>query len=529
MKGTLKKLGVAVVASTLALASLTVPARAADAKTTLTFAETRVGGVGIKQVEPPWLNSGSITQAAMFRALFKANPDMTTVKPDLASGYKISKDGKTVTITLKSGLKWSDGKPISTDDVIWSMNSALRVTKINANYTTSFKLIDGASAVTAANKDNMSGLTAKGNDITIKLGAPQPLLIPILAQFIILPKHALENEDLLRLDTSKFWLNPVTSGPFKVGTMSPDNFITLVQNANFEGKKPSITEINVVSSAALLADARSGKIDYFVTQDADTIRGMKAVSTFRSFQTSGAPFHRYWVFNLSDPNNPLSNIKAREALKYGIDWVNIVKAAYPHGKVINSGVPSGLPFHDTSIPTYKYDVAKAKALLAEAKFDFSKTVRLRHYHVGPADLIFMTAVAQQMQALGMKVELTRFVGDATTELYTNKNYDMALKGLSTFDVSEWYGEYSNANFAKILGPQPKFAELNAQLATATTLKQRAAALKALQSLEQQTLLKLPTYLLPAYVFVSKRVNGAPTKYGPWLYLYENNFLNWTLS
>ena len=111
MKGTLKKLGVAVVASTLALASLTVPARAADAKTTLTFAETRAGGVGIKQVEPPWLNSGSITQAAMFRALLKAGPDMTTVKPDLASGYKVSKDGKTITITLKSGLKWSDGKP----------------------------------------------------------------------------------------------------------------------------------------------------------------------------------------------------------------------------------------------------------------------------------------------------------------------------------------------------------------------------------------------------------------------------------
>ena len=529
MKATLKKLGVAIVASTLALASLTVPANAADAKTTLTFAETRAGGVGIKQVEPPWLNSGSITQAAMFRALFKANPDMTTVKPDLASGYKVSKDGKTVTITLKTGLKWSDGKPISTDDVIWSMNSALRVTKINANYTTSFKLIDGASAVTAANKENMSGLTAKGNEITIKLGAPQPLLIPILAQFIILPKHVLESEDLLRLDTSKYWLNPVTSGPFKVGTMSPDNFITLVPNSNFEGKKPSITEINVVSSAALLADARAGKIDYFVTQDADTIRGMKSLSTFKSFQTSGSPFHRYWVFNLSDTSNPLSNIKSREALKYGIDWVNIVKAAYPHGKVINSGVPSGLPFHDKNIPTYKYDVAKAKALLKEANFDFTKTVRLRHYHVGPADLIFMTAVAQQMQALGMKVELTRFVGDATTELYTNKNYDMALKGLSTFDVSEWYGEYSNANFAKILGTQAKFATLNAQLATAVTLKDRAAALKGLQELEQQTLLKLPTYLLPAYVFVSKRISGAPTKYGPWLYLYENNFVNWTLS
>jgi hypothetical protein len=114
-------------------------------------------------------------------------------------------------------------------------------------------------------------------------------------------------------------------------------------------------------------------------------------------------------------------------------------------------------------------------------------------------------------------------------LYTNRNYDIALKGLSTFDVSEWFSEYSNPNFARILGAQPKFAELNSQLATAVTLKQRAAALKALQELEQETLLKLPVHLLPAYVYVSKRVSGTPTKYGPWLYLYENNFLNWTLS
>ena len=529
MKGTLKKLGVAFTVTALALTSFTAPAKAADAKTTLTFAETRQGGVGIKQVEPPWFNSGSLTQLVLFRGLFRANPDMTTVKPDLASGHKVSKDGKTITITLKSGLKWSDGKPITTDDVIWSINSALRVTRINANYSNAFKLIDGASAVTAANKVNMSGLTAKGNEITIKLGAPQPLLIPILAQFMILPKHVLENEDLLRLDTNKYWLDPVGSGPYKVDKLSPDNFITLVPNPNFEGAKPKIAQINVITSSALLADARSGKIDYFITQDADTIRGMRSVSSFKSFQTSGAPFHRYWIFNLSNSDNPLKNVKAREALKYGVDWTNIVKAAYPHGKVINSGVPSGLPFHLRSIPTYKFDVAKAKALLKEANFDFSKTVRLRHYHVGPADLIFMSAVAQQMQELGMKVELTRFVGDATTELYTNKNYDIALKGLSTFDVSEWFSEYSNTNFEKILGSQTKFAQLNSQLATAVTLKQRGAALTALQELEQDTLLKLPVYLLPAYVYVSKRISGTPTKYGPQLYLYENNFLNWVLS
>ena len=57
MKGNLKKVGVVIAAFALAITSLTTPATADT--TTLTFAETRQGGVGIKQVEPPWFNSGS--------------------------------------------------------------------------------------------------------------------------------------------------------------------------------------------------------------------------------------------------------------------------------------------------------------------------------------------------------------------------------------------------------------------------------------------------------------------------------------
>jgi peptide/nickel transport system substrate-binding protein len=516
----------AAVAVGVAVATSTLAAPAAAETNKITVAETTGGSVGLEQIASPWVNSGAIAQTVMFRALFRADANLTTVKPDLASGYKLSSDRKTVTITMKSGLKWSDGRAITADDVVWSINTLLRVAQSNALYVNAFKGIVGSESVSAAGTGTLSGLTASGSTITMQLTAPQSTLIPILAQFVILPKHVLENEDVLKLASNNFWKDPVTSGPFKVGTFSQGNFITLVPNANYEGPRPKITEINVVKSANLVADAKAGKIDYFFSNDAETIGAMSAVDNFTSNPVN-LPFYRYFVFNLKQPGGPFNKVKAREALQYGVDWNNLVRILYPNGKVINSGVTKGMPDHLSSIPAYKYDVAKAKRLLKEAKFDFSKTVRLRHYYSDATSITFMTAIAQQMKKLGIKAEMLRFQGDATTELYTNRNYDIALKGLGAFSVAEWYAEYSNtATFQQIIGAQPRFAELNVKLNEAATAKERTKVLTDLQKLEQATRLKMPLHSLRQYIFVSKRVSGTG-KFGNPLYMYDNNFANWT--
>lgn len=526
MNKVFKSIGAVILGAALAATTLITPSSAAS--NSITVAEVTAGGGGVQTIQTPWINSGSISHHAMFRALFKANADLATVKPDLASGYKFSKDGKTLTVTLKSGLKWSDGKNLTVDDVIWSMNSLLRVAKSNAIYVNTFKQIVGSEAVSGTNTATMSGLTSKGNDIIISLKSPINTLVPVLAQFMIMPKHSLADQDILKLDTNNFWKNPVTSGPYKVGTFSQGNFITLVPNDKYEGEKPKISEINIIVSSNLVADAKSGKLDYFTTNDPDTIRAMSSVSSFK-----GAPlqvlFYRYFVIN---PNTQFSNVKAREALKYGVDWNRLVPAVYPKlGKVINSGVSSGMPHHDPKIANYKFDKAKAIALLKEAKFDFSKTVRLRTYNqTQPAVMILLTAVAQQLTDLGMKVEFLPFQGDATTELWTNRNYEIALKGLSAFNVGEWYAEYSNpATFEKLLGAQPAYAALNSQLLQATSVRQTGAVLKSLQKLEQENLYKLPIHLLQQYVFVSKKINGTPAKWGNPLYVYQNNITSWSVN
>lgn len=528
MKKLYKSIGAVVLGAALAASGLASPSQAAT--NSITVAEVTAGGGGVQQIGTPWVNSGSISHHAMFRALFKAGPDLVSVKPDLASGHKISKDGKTVTITLKSGLKWSDGTALTPADVIWSMNTILRAAQANAIYVTAFRNIVGSAGVNATSNSTITGLTAKGNDITISLTQPSNTLIPILGQFMILPKHILEDADLLKLSTNNYWKNPVVSGPYKIGTFSQGNFITLVPNDKYEGAKPKISEINIIVSSNLASDAKAGKLDYFTTNDPETIRAMNSASNFKSSMVK-INFYRYFVFNLSGANSVIKDVKTREALKYGVDWNRLVPALFPKlAKITNSGVMSGMPHYDPTIPKYKYDPKKAADLLKDAKFDFSKTVRLRYYHGDVPTLNLMTAVAQQLGTLGMKVEALRFQGDATTELYTNRNWDIALKGLSAFNVGEWYSEYSNTvTFEKILGPQPEFAALNAELASATTLRATGKALKSLQALEQKNLYKLPLHSLQQVVYVSKKINGTPTKWGNPLYTYDNNLVNWSTN
>ena len=158
------------------------------------------------KVPIPWLNRTMPTNL-MFRSLFIADSTLNETSPDLAESYEVSEDGLTYTITLKDGLKWSDGEPLTADDVLWSIDAALQTTQVNSIYTSAFKKIADKSA--------------EGNVITLTLSEPYSSLPQILSQFAILPKHSLENVDVLKLDAdTTFWQNPVTSGYYMVGAVS---------------------------------------------------------------------------------------------------------------------------------------------------------------------------------------------------------------------------------------------------------------------------------------------------------------------
>ena len=151
---------------------------------------TNDGSTKDDRVPTPWLNHNMATNL-MWRGLLIADSTLTKTSPDLAEKVEISDDGLTYTITLKEGLKWSDGEALTVDDVLWSIDAVMAATNKNSIYSAAFGKITSKSA--------------EGNVITLTLDAPYASMLDILAQFSILPKHALENADPATIDGDDFW------------------------------------------------------------------------------------------------------------------------------------------------------------------------------------------------------------------------------------------------------------------------------------------------------------------------------------
>ncbi|NMD37501.1 MAG: hypothetical protein GYA87_02325 [Christensenellaceae bacterium] len=219
-------------------------------------------GVGDK-VHYPWQNM-LLLDSLVFRTLFLAENDLTTLKDDLAKAdYELSEDRLTYVIELIEGNKWSDGEDITAEDVAFSIKFNLRVAISNGIFTTAFNKIVGAAEWKDGSADDLAGLVVDGNKITITLTAPYSAFAPTLAQFAILPEHILKDEDPLELYNSSFWTNPVASGMFKVGEMSTGNYFTLVPNEYYAGKAPKIQKVVNHFVNDPITAIQSGLMDFY--------------------------------------------------------------------------------------------------------------------------------------------------------------------------------------------------------------------------------------------------------------------------
>jgi peptide/nickel transport system substrate-binding protein len=487
------------------------------------------------RLDDVWVNRGELSKVLMFRSLFLPEPDLQNVNPDLAKGYTVSDDKLTYTITMKDGLKWHDGDDLTAEDVVWSIETVLKAAQVNAIYTGTFSTIEGANEWMEGTSDNISGISVDGSTITIKLSKSVGNFIPVLGQFPILPKHLLKDENPLEIHNSDFWKNPVGNGMYKLEKLEPGNFATFVPAETYEGTKPKIKKIALTAVSDPTTAAQTGKIDFFNTNVAEYISGMKSVNGF-SAHPIDILYYRYFVVNIQDTegkvNETMADKKVREALMYGIDRKALTEQLYPGlATVLNTGVPTSFDEHYSDAPKYEFDPEKAKQLLKEANFDFNQTVKLRYYYGDQTSINFMTAVAQYLTNLGMKVDVLKFQGDATTELYKTRDFDISFKGLSAFGFEEWYGEYesTNSNFVNILGDEGVFDDAINRLKETSDAAERKEILGELQKLEIENLYKLPLYSTNNYFYVNDEALKTSGVFGnPW-YNYDMKFEEWELK
>ncbi|MDO5047541.1 MAG: ABC transporter substrate-binding protein [Anaerococcus sp.] len=492
--------------------------------------------------DTPWWNRGDIYKVITFRSLFQANPELTEFEPDLLADYTMADDGLTYELNLKDDLKWSDGQDLTGEDVKFSIEGALKGAKVNSIYTGAFSSIKGADAYRDGSADSVEGISVDGNKVTLDMEKSVGNMIPILSQFAILPAHGFEGVDMTEYHTADFWKNPITNGMYKVKEVATDSYIALEPNENYEKEAPKIESVvvNIVPSDAKLNSVLGDQADVFNTKAPTEVQAVNDKENWEG-QTVDTLFYYYLVFNQTGndqrpANEWIKNPKFRQAIYYAIDRDSLSANLFPElAETSTYGVPAKDDANkNTDLDPYAYDPEKAKAILEEIGYTQDQPLEFRYYMADQASVDLYNSIAQNLQDVGIAVNVQKFAGDATQELMELRNYDFALKGLSAFGYEEWYGEYvpQNNNLVRVFGEDvgAKYDPLYQDLLQETDEAKRAEILKDLQEIESGDLSKEVIFMLKNDIFVNTdnvETNGA-TFTNPW-FAADIGFENWELK
>ncbi len=285
--------------------------------------------------------------------------DDFAVTPGLAESWEVSDDGLTVTYTLREGLQWSDGEPLTAEDVAYTINRSRDEEWINHVSTTA----------------NLDAQVIDERTVEITSSVPDPKL-PVMDVYIV-PKHIYEQYDaeaIYEYDGQ----DGVGSGPFTVTEVRKGEFIRMAKNPNWHGQEPAMDEVvfRIFADASAQYEAlNAGELDavddipaqIFTTLDPDgdvaPIAGNQGGFTELAMNAGCG--------ELGDGHPALEDPKVRQAINYAMDRDLLVE------KVLNGlGTPGdALPvsaepsWYDLGLAEgegFTYDPERAKALLDEA-------------------------------------------------------------------------------------------------------------------------------------------------------------------
>jgi peptide/nickel transport system substrate-binding protein len=286
--------------------------------------------------------------------------------PDVSNGG-LSADGKTITYTLRSGLKWTDGEPLTSADIKFTWEQIVKPENQGVYSRSGYDQIDSIETPDA----QTAVVTFK------EIYAPWPGLFSQtgVAGYGLLPQHILK--DSKTLDGSDFVLkSPITAGPYKVVNVVKGDRIELEAADTYWRGRPKIDKIFikvVPDRESVLAGLRTGDLDVGDDFVEGSIPDLEAVDTL-NINSKVTPNFEHYFFNLGTNKYgvegpcPFQDVKVRQAITYGIDRFTIAdKLLYQKTRVV-AGLWPNSSYEDTSLEPYPFDPEKAKSLLDEAGY-----------------------------------------------------------------------------------------------------------------------------------------------------------------
>jgi peptide/nickel transport system substrate-binding protein len=283
----------------------------------------------------------------LFQSTLLKRDDNLDVKVDLAESYGISDDGLTWTVTLRGDVFFTDGKPLTAEDVKYTFEQA-------------------GSSGAAIDLTNLKGIDISGNEIAFKLGMPQSTFLNELATIGIVPAHA---------HGADYASHPIGSGPFKLVQWDRGQQLIVEANPDYYGDKPAFRSITFLFLAedAALAAAKAGTVDmaYIPSAFSDQkVAGMR-LESLRTVDNRGIAFPVAEPGAATEEGYPVGNavtadLAIRQAVNMAVDREKLVESLlHGYGTPAYSAV-DGLPWWNEDTAMKDGDVEGAKALLAKA-------------------------------------------------------------------------------------------------------------------------------------------------------------------
>ena len=486
----------------------------------------------IGSINPLLLNGGEINKYAtglMFLPLMELDADLNF--EGMLADSITTEDNKNFIVHIDDAATWSDGTPVTADDVVYT---ALRLASPVIGNTAMMYYVfegvgdDGFVEEGAESIDGIQKVDDKTVQFTTKEEMPITTFENSYARYLLtLPKHVIEQYSEEELSTADWFNHPdVVSGPFIVTDFDVDHYISYEANKDYWKGAPKIDKLNIkiVDGSQLYAGLQSGEID--ITQqtmsdipqeDYESVEALDNVDV-----VYGYPVTNQSVF-IQTKNVP--DVKVRQAMLYAIDRQQILEELLNgHGEIVDGFLSSASPFYDDSLTPVSYDPEKAKALLEEAGWDGSQTIR---FYVNSGDSTFVNAasiIAAEWAAVGIKAEI-QTVDFATL---------MSVAGTEDYDVLAVQYTYAPVDpypdVAWLLGGEGSWTgysddTLNDAL-TKSQLTSDPEETKELFSVVdkkvQEDVPMFSAYVISAQGAVSKRITGA----APSVYGFFNDVQNW---
>lgn len=328
------------------------------------------------------------------------------VDPWVAESWVVSEDGKTYTFTLRQDVKFHDGTPLKSSDVIYSYN---RLQEIGEGYA--YLVTAGVVSVKAL--DDYT--------VEISLEAPTALFLPSLTRLYIL------NEQLVRKQTkaegpygengdyAKEWLqtNDAGSGPYKVKEFPLEQYLLMEKNNDWWGTfvpnaPDEVRFIGTTEAVTVRSLAEKGELE--ISDQWQSFEAYEALQKIQGIEIAVLPSMTTFYYMVNNKKPPTDDVHCRRALSYAFDYDAAVGLEWPGTKQTVGPVPASLAGHDDNIVPYKRDLDKANEELAQCKYanELDKyPVQLQWVAEVPDEEKWALLFQSNLADIGMKVEITK--------------------------------------------------------------------------------------------------------------------------